>query len=757
MEQHDQTPQQHTPSPDSTPTTTPGFTPATDPFTSMGTHVINLIAEVEDRLGKLRQASTETVATAESLQHKQRALEENQRALEQLEAELTQSRSALDAQREELQTLQASIEAARTQQEGECREIERRWNELNAARADLQKAQEQLAQAQSHSEQEREQIAAGRRDLEAQREALTRKDQELSAEMETLRRALDAERTRFTEEQQATQAALAQKQSELEQASLRADSLAADLSEAQNALADAQAELETLRTQIAQAQSELAARDASVADLESQLANAWSRVEKTSAELRARIATLEQDLRSARSGAPDAETHAEEIARRDTELARRASELRTLQDEVDRLRKQIEAHQSSAGSSAADASAGEALQKELQRRDDAIAEMATHIRNLQESLSAHKAKLAEAQKAAAGGVIDVGAYETRIASLEQQLQEAQQRAQHSAAPASATPQRDQQRRRRLQQFRELLVARADKLRVAQQSVAQQARAVVQARQQAGSAQGMSRDELEKLRSQRQTLAEVHASLEKAERRMIRRWARARSVTVMFLFTAVTLTVAAASYFSVMQFAPVPYAAHATVQAFGRPGFPLTDEQYAGWQTFMETALSGDRLLNDVAQRLGQRGMSDLATEASLRPYLAAGLTFEFPEPGMLNLQLVDSDQAQAQRVLETLSLAVVSQTMGSELHRTDGARAKVAVPATVDPAPLQDNRLTLVGYVFGAAMGAVLLVGLVAYGSMGRVRRVLQEEDELFEPLLEDARWEQVVEAKTNSQEHVIE
>ncbi|MFG0328899.1 MAG: hypothetical protein ACF8PN_03270 [Phycisphaerales bacterium] len=498
---------------------------------------------------------------------------------------------------------------------------------------------------------------------------------------------------------------LARREEEVEQACLRADSIAADLEAARGRLsemeADASSRADDLRArdeQLNQAKQKLLqfaeALDTQKEQIEQAAATAAAMEERDH-----RIHELEGELSALHERAAAAQTAA---------MAAESNELESRDQRIRELEEQLESISRDANTAAAEPAVDP---EEITKRDQAIEKLSGHIRRLQTELE--QARCESASSAAA--------------SHDESRDDA------AGGPCL------ERRRARLLAYKSILRARSDRMEQARESLLKKAERLREADQ------------------DRRTILQARDSLERAERRMIRKWARSRVVTQMFWLTALVLMLGSASYFGVMQFWPATYAASATVQAKPKPGFPLTDEQATAWQAAHEQMIMSDSLVSAVATRLRQRGYEDLADAGTLKSHLASNLSFAAPEPGTINFHLRGLGQADTQRILETYTVAFVSASNAERGRRTDGAGSKLTVPATADAVPVNDDRLEYAGFVFAGSLGFTFFLGTIGYARLRRVKSALDAEGDIFEPLTDEARWQEVTNGALNAGEHDLE
>lgn|GEM_PF-4315689 len=764
--------------------------------------VLDIIADVEGRLERLRKVSKESGAVVDSIHQKQAALEKQQAELDHRGEQLEQAAAALKQRSEEIDQREKHAESLCELADNERRELEQLRQSIGADRTALAQEREAIDRQRAALDREREQLSAEQTQCRSQLEMLESDREQLKQQLADLdeqrtrcedehRQAMQAVDKRMDEIQQERDernselqsqldearkqvAALKEHlevqraesgkiekahQTELEQAALRTDSLQADLDAAQGrvteleaALNKAQAEIRTRHEQLEatkrklmelgkalDGQSEqiqagtaalaaLEERDRRIAELESQLANApaggseSAGVDPTIVAARdERIAVLEQEIKALEAQVQQAQPGSSGGASSGVDpsvLQARDERIAALEQEITGLEAQLQA-------AARTTSGGESTDEELAKREQAIEELSNHIRSMQQSLKDAQAQTAERV--------------AEINRLTETIEELQTRPGVSADLSGSAPVSDvftNLRRQRLQRMRQAIKDRSRRLNKARDVIKQQAHGV------------------REFEEEKRTLQDVRRNLELAEQRMIRRWARSSAVTNLFLIVLTISILGAASYFGVMTFWPTAYTAHATIEAKGKPGFPLTDTQLNLWQTVHEEMLRSDTVVNGIAERLRQRGYTDLAEPAQLRAFLEANLVTGSPEPGTINLELTTNGRDEVQRLLETYSIGLVSASNAERGRRTDGATTNLAVPATVEPLPAKDNRVQVAGIAFGSSVGALFLLGLPIYLKLRRSASVFADDD-LDAPLMDAQRWDKISKG-TQTTEHVI-
>ena len=726
-----------------------------------GDEVLDIIADVEGRLERLRKVSRESGAMVESMHHRQAALDNRQAELDRRDEELRQGSTALQQRSQEVAQREKHAESLCELADNERREIEQIRQGIESDRRALAQEREAIDQQRVALTRDREQFAGEQNAFRAQVETLaqdrTRLEQQLAEGLEQRTRcenehraamqALDMRMEEIRQQHDERSAELqshlddARKQiaalkehlevqraesgqihkshaAELERAALRSDSLQADLDAAHRRAGDLESSLSKVQHELQTRHEQLEATKRKLIELGRALDGQSEQIQAGTAALAAleerdqRIAQLEAQLADAPTGGQAAGVDPGELTVRDERIA-------ALQQEIAGLEARVQAATLAATSSNGGAD------EELARRDQAIEELSNHIRGMQQALKDAQAETA--QRVA------------EISQLTETIEDLQTRPggpSTASGPAPVSDAFSALRRQRLQRMRRAIRDRSRRLNKARDVVKQQVHQVRESEE------------------DKRTLLDVRRNLEQAEQRMIRRWARSNTITNLFFLVLTLAILGGVSYFGVMTFWPTAYTARATIEAKGKPGFPLTETQTSLWQTVHEQMLMSDTVVNGVAERMRQRGNMDLAEPARLKAFLEANLVSASTAPGSISLELTAVGRDEAQRLLETYAIGLVSASNAERGRRTDGATSTLSVPVAVDPIPARDNRVQVAGIAFGSSVAGLLLLGLPIYLRLRRSASVFADED-LDGPLMGGERWNEISSGAQNA-EHVI-
>ncbi|MFW5653321.1 MAG: hypothetical protein ACOC0P_04675, partial [Planctomycetota bacterium] len=542
------------------------------------------------------------------------------------------------------------------------------------------------------------------------------------------------------------------------------DARAQEVAHFEDLLFDRANEIAALEKKIEQAEAQSAAAELQVHELAERLQATERELENQAAAFRAQQEQLQSE---GADRASEEAAHAAALESLGNEITDRDRRIRLLESEIEQTRQEaiglqdrIEVLESqdtsgSAGSApaaAAGAAIGSALnpgedsdkreqeiaslKSGIEQRDDAIAKLSGHIRGLQHDLqSLQEAQerrrrvegdAADGANADGNSVIDI--YETRINELERENQRLADRVEklrtaevvkqtHAADPArraASIADKDTQfvarRRRRLARQRRLMAERVE--RVQRESRAFQQRL----------------EHARKVEQQQTQVGELYRALVAAERHMIQRWAGARATTLAFFFVLTTIAVGMAAYVGVLSFWPSAFQSSARIEAQARPGFPLTEQQAAFWQTAHEGLAFSDAVVDNFNERLRQQGGTSFSgSRAQALAFLEESLVVQGIADGVLELRLTTEGRDRSRRLLDTYTMAFVSTANAQRAHRTDHARTVIDLPAEADMDPVDDQRPIIAGYTFGGSMLLVICIGSIAFLRLRRTPGLLED------------------------------
>lgn len=705
-----------------------------------GDQVLKFIAEVEKNLNQLRDASIEQATLAEVSHQARVELETRQQALSQLQQEIEERQDRLRARETELDAARKKLDDRETEVAKQIATFEEYRSEMENEQNRLSERTARLAHDEQTLRNERDEFNTNRQAFDEERKQLNdhiEKNEALQRDLEKQTQDLISQQEERQRRRESIESA--QAQIEADRNSLRdgRDALEEQLKQ----LGDEESRISKQRSQLEDRSRQINEREESMASKEHEMEAATRKISHERDSVQVIKDELARDRLTVQEEQQSLEIQRQEVKR----------DCRIVESERKRLDEERRAwyEAKSAGSvDGIDPDAGEAAadqirelgqmldqrQQEIDELRDQLAHAPSAAGDVDEQIESLRSELAKRNEA-------IATLSTHYRNLERQLENARE----SSADSSRTRSDDSgfivRRRRRLQTMRQLLQQRMEQ---------------TESQEHIGATP--PQEALRELAAQRKLIVEVRDDLAKAERKMIRKWAHAGTVTRLFLFLTTILFLGAASYFCVMQFVPANYIASATVSVQPRPGFPLTDEQRQTWQLVNEELIMSEGLLKSASHRLKQRGYADLGSVEALREFFASNLSNNSPTPGTIEFSLLGKGDADTRRILETYTIAFVSSSNSGRSRRTDGGKTKLVAPATVDTEPVRDHRLLYAGAAFGGSVFLLLPLGGLIYGRLRKAEAVFDSNGELFESMIDQRQWENIRQNTDGvSQEHVIE
>jgi len=705
-----------------------------------GDQVLKFIAEVEKNLSQLRDASIEQAALAEVSQQARIEFETKQEALARMQQEIEGRQDRLGARETELDTARKELDDRKTKFAKQVATLDEYRSEMESERERLGEWTARLEHHEQTLRNERDELNASRQTFDEERKRLSddiEKNEALLRDLEKKTQALSSRQEELQQQRESIESA--QTQIETDRNSLSDDRAA--LEEKLNQLADEESRIGEQRSQLEDRSRQIDEREEWIASKEHKLETAIKEISHERDSVQVIKDELARDRLTLQEERESLEVQRQEVKR----------DCRIVESERKRLDEERAAWYEAKSSGAVeggDSDAGEAAERQIrelgrmldqrQQKIDELRDQLSHAPSAEgdvdEQVESLRSELAKRDKA-------IATLSTHYRNLEQQLENARKSSADSGEARSEDAEFIVHRRRRLQTMRQLLQQRMEQ---------------VQSQENVGATP--PQEAFRELAAQRELIVKVRDDLAKAERKMIRRWAHAGTVTRLFIFITIILFLGAASYFAAMQFVPANYIAEATVSVQARPGFPLTDEQRQTWQLVNEELIMSEGLLESTSQRLKQRGYADLGSVQALQEFFASNLSHTSPTPGTIEFSLLGKGDADTRRILETYTITFVSSSNSGRSRRTDGGKTKLVAPATVDNQPIRDNRLLYAGVAFGGSVFLLLPLGGFIYRRLRKAEAVFDSNGELFESMVDQQQWDNIRKnADGLSHEHIIE
>lgn len=612
----------------------------------------------------------------------EKSLEQAKAAAQQAERDAQDLLHIADSERGELQ---AKIEAAQ-------KAIEEAHQARDAAIAEL--------------ETTRKKVVSMQRDLKSRDDELATRD----AHLADLQKKLDMASGKLSEFAQV----LSEQTPQLERGA------------AALAMCEEQAEqIDRLTSQLAELQlssdpAEVQRRDERIAELTEALrqARGQNAGEAIVAELEQRNASLQQEVQQLRLETQNAQIAAEEARRqlqesvnsgaeaqvKDVALVEHAAKIAALSAELERvnaaaateleqkLTAQSRRHQQELASA--------------REQEQSLQPLRQRIADLEAQLARAKAEKATAQAAGNEGESD---YVARLRAKAEQITNV---AEHL-----------RRRRSRLEHMRLLMRRKRREMPNAGEQ---------------GSAQHRA-DQLGQIERERQHLLEVRKMLAASEFTMIRRWARQRAAFTAACVALIIAVSAGATWLAVNHFYPAVRSVSAALEARSRPGAgALTDEQVQLWTDWHAEAVNDAGFQQTLAKRMAERRLEQWSRPESLSVIIRRDLSVDANDPGLVLYTMTGTDSEQMAMFLDVLTYTLLTESNRDATRRGDSALTMATGErkeegrvrfASVNAAPVRDERMQRALPIFGGTLGGLMLLSLISYIKLSRSRRQFEEEN----------------------------
>ncbi|MEM7227349.1 MAG: hypothetical protein AAF432_00895 [Planctomycetota bacterium] len=724
------------------------------------------LAEAQQELNEQRAAiEKERAAFGEQSQAAQAELGQLRDALKTTQGELAKRTQSLSTSAERLAALESSLTETKQQLTDAESYAEQLSSEMDEERTRLQQDNTESQRAAKHAQDRLESLLAehgvaqnetksltGRiEELQAQigalEDELARRDERMeqsaskAASLEEKLSSLQEKSSSYESDLEAREAALLEARSTISESSQRIDSLQGDLEEREALIDDHKAKLELAgekMKEFAEAiemQSEQIERGAVAFDtieqqrreidhLQSELASAKLGSDPEIVNRKdERIQELTQALRQARGqkgGNPDLDALEDRIAEQEEEIDRLRREAESAVMDAQNARRELEVQVEQINATRKDdakqSAEVEKLHKEVVRLQGELESRPASDESeaLQSKINDLEERLTEAQ-ASAGGMDDAA-----IASLREKTQRLQEFASHL-----------KRRRSRLRRLRQML-----KLQVRPRN----------APAPSGGPSNLNHEEVRaqllKLEDRRRELIELRSVLAMSEKKMIRRWARPRSVLLVMWILMIASVCAGSSWLAADQFKPATIRASVNLEAKQQVSGPLTDEQAAAWTTWHAELLQHSQFQSVVTRRMKERQLNDYADGTKLKARLDGALGIDTTRSGELLLTLSGTDQDETTAVLDVIAAALVTESKEQLSARSGTSTAVIRNGrrvdgqmkyAAIEPVVVNDERMEFAGMLFGGSFAGCLVLMMLFYVKLSRAKRVFEDEDSAFE------------------------
>jgi len=192
-------------------------------------------------------------------------------------------------------------------------------------------------------------------------------------------------------------------------------------------------------------------------------------------------------------------------------------------------------------------------------------------------------------------------------------------------------------------------------------------------------------------------------------------------------TVALVVLAGVSWFAAGEFATPTYTANVTVAHDAR-GRDVLAEDLAGWQRFHEALMADPRFYEFAAERMRQRGLLGLGDAVAVKTLVEDSVGWVSGRDGELKLEVRQEGADRAERVAETLAIALVGQANAGRERRPDGLPSVIAKDAEASGRALTNEQPIYAGGIMaGLTLFSLAMGGLVSK-RIGRLREQVAAE-----------------------------
>ncbi len=434
-----------------------------------------------------------------------------------------------------------------------------------------------------------------------------------------------------------------------------------------------------------------------------------------------RMAELTDALRQARgqtASEPDIAAMEQQIAELNAEVGRVRLEAEQAKVSCEEARRQLEAH-------AATAAAQHVEQAKLTAQEAEIAALATQVQQLQAQLQLAQSapppappQPDDSAQQALGEQIatqerELDAARTRIGQLEHELTQARTSAPAPQQPSSrsSAPKSDDDLKQKVKLMRELA-------------------------------------------EQRQQMAQQRAYLAAAEKEMVKKWARPKSVVTFGWLVGLALFVGVVSWLLAGRYFPPKLAASVVLEGKPESRLDFSLEQAANWSAWHAEMLTDRNFVRTLAKRMDERRLPEWSDPEVLAERLFEDVSIDTTELGRVTLTAAGSGKVQLRQWLDIVATTMAAESNRQIGKRSDDARALVLGKrreggrieySVLNPGSLSDLRLFVAAPLFCALMYGTLTGIRRVYRALLAVKRVMQRDPGLVASggaiVEEDATW----------------
>jgi hypothetical protein len=296
----------------------------------------------------------------------------------------------------------------------------------------------------------------------------------------------------------------------------------------------------------------------------------------------------------------------------------------------------------------------------------------------------------------------------------------------------------------LREKAERITAVADHLRRRKARLARVRELRRQKRTTPSSLERMTTEQVAKMERERRTLEEARRAVELKERKLVRRWARSKAVTVLGAFMIMLLVSAGASWLIADWMFPAQVSAATILEAKGPDHKPVAADKADAWRNWQTELLKNHAFHQTLAKKMAERRLDAYSDPAVLSQHLKSNLTVDLDRDGVMVLTLAGFDSDEITSFLDLMTGTIVSESNRTYTKKSDPIRTVATGErreggrtryATVNPVPIKDDRMHYALPIFGAMLVVCIVMIVVGYTQLLKAKRVFEDADDgpLFE------------------------
>jgi len=689
---------------------------------------LNLI----QRASGLEQRESKIASQAELLEQQEAEIETQGKTLEQKIQELDDQLAGLSKRKAELESLESEVKEKIAREDESATKLQSTIAELEEIKSSFGEMSDEYESVNAELAQSRELHETTSAELKATESKLRGREIELRERSHTLEDLaekagsfeldLNNARDEYTNllndsneklaiQEQAIQEMGAQleiiesqRSQESSESTAVIEELTGRLEKAKDALVKASSEIESMRT----ANTELGEQsEGRVGEISAELQDSRAKVESLNEQLREIAQSADEELTNERAHVQELESQIETLTQ---QLVDAGEQRALLQVQLD-SKPEIDPEELTS------------LNNQLSDADEASTKLASKLSQAESELLALSSQIESRDEQIAKGDARVQELEDQSAELFATIEQLNEQLEVlRAAPKIDADEWSTQRRSRLQKMRRILKGDAEKIRLATEALRSRY------------------DQCEQVLTKRAELADAYEAIASAQHKYHNREVRSGVFLGLIGMAAITLVLAATSWFVSGRITPGMYAAKVTMAAASGDS-KLSETDMAQWEVYITQLTTDPRFLEVAADRMKRRGISEYAVPGELAKEMESSLDVVSAMPGTIVMEYRGIGDSRSQRVLDTFAVAISSAANNARARRADSALTIIEDEALAGESPLDTRRIETAGMIFGAGMLLTIILGGVLWKRLSAAKAKF-EKDSRIEGLFDDSQWE---------------